>query len=86
MTNRITISLDVMGGDEANTFVADRVEVALRDANRYSGLTAKEHYLAYLGQRFRPLLLRALFLTESVSDVEMGRALLKHFIFVHLES
>ena len=60
--------------------------VALREGNRIAGLRSQEHYLAYLGQRFRPLLLRALFLTEDTDDVEMGRALLRHFIFIHLDS
>jgi len=76
----------VMGGDAANTFVSDRIEVALREGNRIAGLRTQEHYLAYLGQRFRPLLIRALYLTERETDEDMGRALLRHFIFIHLDS
>jgi DNA-directed RNA polymerase I subunit RPA2 len=76
----------VMGGDDSNTFLSDRIEVALRDGNRYAGLRSREHYLAFLGQRFRPLLVRALFLRDDTSDADMGRALLEHFIFVHLST
>ena len=74
----------LMGGDTANTFVSDRVEVALREVNRIAGLHTQAHYLAYLGQRFKPLLLRALYLTDRVSDEALGRALLEHFVFIHL--
>eukprot|EP00960_Hanusia_phi_P052352 761408-Hanusia_phi.AAC.1 len=75
---------NVVQGDATNTFVSDRIEVALRDCTKYMGLRTKEDYLAYLGQRFRVVLIRSLYLPDDISDVEIGQKLLDHYFFIHL--
>ena len=63
--------------------MSDRVEVAIRDCSKLASLRTKSHYLQYLGQRFRGLLTRTLFMDEGESDEAFGEALLQHFFFVH---
>jgi hypothetical protein len=60
--------------------------VALRDCAKLATLRTRKHYLQYLGQRFRPLLTRALFMEETQSDEEFGQALLDHYLFVHCDT
>eukprot|EP00941_MAST-03F_sp_MAST-3F-sp1_P004303 g4303.t1 len=66
-----------------DTFVADHVEVILRDGRTYGGMYSKTECLAYIGARFRILLSQGLS-TELMTDAEVGRALLHRYIFVHL--
>jgi len=72
----------VTRGDTTNTFVSDRVEVAIRDCAKLAALRTRSHYLQYLGQRFRVLLGRTLFMDDDESDEAFGEALLEHFFFV----
>lgn len=76
----------IVQSDPSNTFVSDRVEVALRDNNKYMGLRTKQDFLGYLGQRFRVILAKALYLDDSVSDIDVGQKLLDEYFFVHLDS
>lgn len=75
----------VTQGDASNTFVSDRIEVALRDCASILGPRTQADWLAYLGSRFRAVLVRALYMQDEATDQEVGEALVKHFLFVHLD-
>lgn len=62
--------------------MSDRVEVAIRDCSKLATLRTRSHYLQYLGQRFRVLLGRTLFMDDDNSDEAFGEALLERFFFV----
>lgn len=67
--------------DDQDTFVSDRVEFILRELKKFS-LFTREQCLVYLGSRFR-VALRGI-AKYSQSSLDVGKLLLKHFIFVHL--
>eukprot|EP00501_MAST-03F_sp_TOSAG23-6_P001162 GSMAST32.ASY1.ANO1.1206.1 assembled CDS len=67
----------------SSSFVADHVEVILRDGRTYGDMYSRTQCLAYLGARFRVLLQQGLS-CELMSDAQVGRALLHRHIFVHL--
>lgn len=69
--------------DTKDTFISDRVEFMLRELKRFSVFT-REQSLAYLGSRFRAALRGVA--RPSHSSVEVGKLLLKHYLFVHLKT
>lgn len=87
-----------LAGEHTNRFVADRIEVLLRGAGMDVDRTKKERAeegarqnlirtlfgqrecLAYLGKIFRVVLGEP----ASLSDVDVGRALLRRYVLVHL--
>jgi DNA-directed RNA polymerase I subunit RPA2 len=66
-------------GDESNTFLRARLEMLLRQRRRFD-LHTRDQALAFLGSRFRV----ALRMRETASDEEVGRALLRGYVLVHL--
>lgn len=73
----------VLGGDEADSYVSDRIQAILREHAAYEEpLHSSSQNLACLGRLFRPVLRPPARLT----DLEVGQTLLRRFIFVHLPS
>lgn len=70
----------LMQGKEDSTWMAQRVEGVLRDHARRK-LYTPEQCLAFLGARFHVALGAEV---EELSDVEVGRYLLKKVAFIHL--
>ncbi|KAI8099126.1 uncharacterized protein BX664DRAFT_289066 [Halteromyces radiatus] len=66
-------------GDVKNTFLTDRVELLLRSFKVYS-LYTRDDCLAYLGDKFRVIM----GLSEDMSDIDVGKELLRKIILVHL--
>lgn len=82
-TNDHEIAQGIVGtasnSDPPSSFVSDRVELLLRTYKAY-GLKTKSQTLAYLGQKFRPVLQTPL----SLSDEKTGEELLRRVILPHL--
>ena len=70
----------IVQGDTDNTFMTTRLELLLRDAKQ-TGIYSKSEYLAYLGSLFRLFLP----ISDSTSDEEAGKLLVKRFFFVHVK-
>ncbi|KAI9303075.1 hypothetical protein BJ944DRAFT_166080 [Cunninghamella echinulata] len=68
-------------GDINNTFLTDRVELLLRSFKMYS-LYTRDACLAYIGEKFRVIM----GLAEDLSDIEVGKELIRKIILVHLDS
>ena len=66
-------------GQRDNTFLTDRVELLLRTYKVY-GLATKQETLAYLGDKFRVVMM----LGADLSDVEVGKEVLRRIVLVHL--
>jgi DNA-directed RNA polymerase I subunit RPA2 len=66
-------------GDVKNTFLTDRIELLLRSFKIYS-LATRDQCLSYIGEKFRV----SMGLDDDLTDREVGLALLKKLIFVHL--
>lgn len=66
-------------GQRDDTFLTDRVELLLRTYKVY-GLHTKQETLAYLGEKFRIVMM----LGEDVTDVEVGKEVLRRIVLVHL--
>ncbi|KAI5797927.1 hypothetical protein DFH27DRAFT_515102 [Peziza echinospora] len=62
-----------------NTFLTDRVELLLRTYKVY-GLPTKQETLAYIGDKFRVVMM----LGPDVTDVEVGKEVLRRIVLVHL--
>jgi len=72
----------VLAGDRGNTYLSDRVLMLLREAKRFgAAVQSREAALAYLGARFRNVIPGV---SESLSDEQMGQALLDNFVLVHI--
>eukprot|EP00201_Polytomella_parva_P019467 CAMPEP_0175041304 /NCGR_PEP_ID=MMETSP0052_2-20121109/1831_1 /TAXON_ID=51329 ORGANISM="Polytomella parva, Strain SAG 63-3" /NCGR_SAMPLE_ID=MMETSP0052_2 /ASSEMBLY_ACC=CAM_ASM_000194 /LENGTH=1341 /DNA_ID=CAMNT_0016303785 /DNA_START=27 /DNA_END=4052 /DNA_ORIENTATION=+ len=73
----------VSAGAQDNTglhaFLAERAELLLRQADR-PGLRTRAQCVEYLGRHFRVVLK----LSPRLTDFEVGEALLKEYVFVHL--
>eukprot|EP00742_Colponemidia_sp_Colp-10_P010597 GILJ01011653.1.p1 GENE.GILJ01011653.1~~GILJ01011653.1.p1 ORF type:complete len:1142 (+),score=150.84 GILJ01011653.1:411-3428(+) len=69
----------IVQGDTQNTFVTDRVEMMLNDANKF-GVYTKEQCQAFVGAKFRILL----GLPSRYTDKEVCEYLLRQYVFVHL--
>lgn len=65
--------------DPPNSFVSDRVELLLRTYKAY-GLKTRKQTLAYLGEKFRPVLQTPL----TMSDERTGEELLRKIVLPHL--
>lgn len=63
-----------------NTFLTDRVELLLRTYKAYK-LPTMLDTLAHLGDKFRVVMQM---LAEDVSDVDVGREVLRRIVLVHL--
>lgn len=63
---------------DAEKFVADRMELMLRETRRLQ-LRKRRHFLAHLGSRFRSVMRAA----ASQDDVEVGQMLLDRHLLVH---
>ncbi|EEB08423.1 DNA-directed RNA polymerase I complex subunit Rpa2 [Schizosaccharomyces japonicus yFS275] len=69
----------IVGQETENTFLTDRVELMLRAYKSY-GLSTQTQSLQYLGSKFRVVL----GLAEDLTDVEVGRTLLRRVVLVNL--
>ena len=70
----------LIGDETKNTFLTDRVECLLRSFKEYA-LHSREDTLAYLGSKFRVVMMGA----EDESDEQVGKNLLRKVVFVHLK-
>lgn len=70
----------VLRGDHENTYLSARVELILREANKFA-VYSRDEALAYLGKHFR---FAMPYVYESMSNVEVGHMLLDEYVFVHL--
>ncbi|EIE90484.1 hypothetical protein RO3G_15195 [Rhizopus delemar RA 99-880] len=68
-------------GDTSNTFLTDRIELLLRSFKIYN-LFTRDQCLNYIGEKFRV----TMGLDEDLTNKEIGEALVKKLIFVHLDS
>ncbi|CAO1626187.1 unnamed protein product [Parajaminaea phylloscopi] len=75
------IFLDLIRGEESNTFLTDRVEMLLRGFKSYS-IFSGDQCLQYLGSKFRIVL----GCPEDWSDLHVGVFLLNNVVLVHLNS
>lgn len=80
-TNDREIFDGIVGSDTSNSFLTDRLELLLRTNKQYR-LHGKQETLAYLGDKFR-IVFNA---TPDVSDIEVGKEVLKRIVLVHLEN
>ncbi|ODQ82708.1 hypothetical protein BABINDRAFT_159233 [Babjeviella inositovora NRRL Y-12698] len=80
-TNDREIFDGVVGADSSNSFLTDRLELLLRTYKKYA-LHSKQETLAYLGDKFR-VVFNA---TPDVSDINVGKEVLKRIVLVHLDS
>ncbi|CAN3360331.1 DNA-directed RNA polymerase I subunit Rpa135p [Diutina catenulata] len=71
----------IVGADTANSFLTDRLELLLRNYKQYN-LYGKQETLAYLGDKFRVVFGA----TPDVSDVDVGREVIRRIVLVHLDS
>ena len=74
----------LLQGDYENMSLAARVELLLEDSRRWEGVRSRAQALRFLGERFRN---NVMGLSEALTDVECGSALLKRYILnilVHL--
>ncbi|KAJ1950137.1 hypothetical protein FBU59_000821 [Linderina macrospora] len=69
----------IVGGDAENIFVRDRVELLLRSGKEFNVYT-RDQALAYIGDKFRVIM----YAPEDMSNIDVGRRLLKNVIMVHL--
>ena len=67
--------------DESDAFISDRVEFIL-GALRQFALFTRDECLAYIGSRFRMAMSNLV--RPNSTPIEVGKLLLKHFVFVHL--
>jgi DNA-directed RNA polymerase I subunit RPA2 len=70
---------DITRNDASDTFVADRVELMLRQSKRLGSINTREEVLKLLGSRFR----HELRVENSISDFEAGRMLIHQYFLVH---
>ncbi|KAL0092040.1 hypothetical protein J3Q64DRAFT_1674279 [Phycomyces blakesleeanus] len=68
-------------GDIKNTFLTDRIELLLRSFKIYP-LYTRNDCLKYLGEKFRIIM----GLDDDLTDREVGEALLKKIVLVHLDN
>jgi len=71
------------GADDSDDYIADRVLFAIQEAAGGEGgvpLYSQGQCLAYLGSRFRSVLLAP----RSLSDIEVGQRLIRQHVFIHL--
>ncbi len=80
-TNDREIFDGIVGSDLSDSFLTDRLELLLRSFKNYN-LHSNQQTLAYLGDKFR-VVFNA---TPDVSDVDVGKEVLKRIVLVHLES
>ncbi|KAK6460966.1 DNA-directed RNA polymerase I [Scheffersomyces coipomensis] len=80
-TNDREIFNGIVGSDIKNSFLTDRLELLLRTFKQYN-LYSKQETLAYLGDKFR-IVFNA---TPDVSDIEVGKEVLKRIVLVHLDN
>ncbi|OWB73087.1 hypothetical protein B5S31_g2819 [[Candida] boidinii] len=78
-TNDREIFDGIVGADTGNSFLTDRLELLLRTYKNYN-LYSQQETLAYLGDKFR-IVFGA---TPDVSDVDVGREVIKRIVLVHL--
>ncbi|OWB78150.1 hypothetical protein B5S32_g2337 [[Candida] boidinii] len=78
-TNDREIFDGIVGADTSNSFLTDRLELLLRTYKNYN-LYSQQETLAYLGDKFR-IVFGA---TPDVSDVDVGREVIKRIVLVHL--
>lgn len=71
----------IVGKDTHDSFLTDRLELLLRRFKKYQ-LSLQKETLAYLGDRFRVVFGAA----DDVSDVEVGKEVLRRIVLVHLDS
>ena len=73
----------ILGGNTGNTHLSDRLLLLLRGAKSYGrALVSQQSTLTYLGERFRSVLPD---LPPGASDVQVGEALLRGYVLVHIE-
>jgi DNA-directed RNA polymerase I subunit RPA2 len=68
-------------GDTSNTFLTDRIELLLRSFKIYN-LFTRDQCLNYIGEKFRV----TMGLDDDLTNKEIGEALVKKLIFVHLDN
>ncbi len=78
-TNDKEIFDGIIGHETHNSFLTDRLELLLRGSKKYN-LHSQKEALNYLGDKFRS----ALNVPENVSDIEVGKELLRRVVLVHL--
>ena len=82
-TNDHEIAQGIIGvsssSDPPSSFVSDRVELLLRTYKAY-GLKTRQQTLAYLGEKFRPVLQTPI----TLSDEKTGEELLRRVVLPHL--
>lgn len=78
-TNDREIFDGIVGADTANSFLTDRLELLLRSYKKYN-LSSQSQTLAFLGDKFRVVLGA----TPDVSDVEVGKEVIRRIVLVHL--
>ncbi|ODV96448.1 hypothetical protein PACTADRAFT_16580 [Pachysolen tannophilus NRRL Y-2460] len=78
-TNDREIFDGIVGSDTTNSFLTDRLELLLRTYKNYN-LYSQQETLAFLGDKFR-VVFNA---TPDLSDVEVGKEVLKRIVLVHL--
>ncbi|EGV64922.1 DNA-directed RNA polymerase I subunit rpa2 [Yamadazyma tenuis] len=72
----------IIGTDLSNSFLTDRLELLLRTYNKSYNLYSNQETLAYLGDKFRVVFDG----TPDMSDIEVGKLVLKRIVLVHLDS
>lgn len=72
----------VMRGDHKNTYLSARMELILRESKRFQVYT-REEALVYLGSHFRSVMP---YLSDDMTDMQVGSRLLENFVFVHIGS
>lgn len=80
-TNDREIFDGIIGSDTKDSFLTDRLELLLRTYQQNHKLYGQRETLAYLGDKFR-IVFGA---TPDVSDIEVGKEVLKRIVLVHLE-
>lgn len=78
-TNDRSIFDGIVGTETTNSFLTDRLELLLRSYKSYN-LYSQQETLAYLGDKFRVVFGSP----PDVTDVEVGREVLRKIILVHL--
>lgn len=78
-TNDREIFDGIVGADQKNSFLTDRLELLLRTYKHYQ-LDSQQETLRYLGDKFRVVFGA----TPDVSDVEVGKLVLQRIVLVHL--
>ncbi|CAH2355586.1 DNA-directed RNA polymerase I subunit Rpa135p [[Candida] railenensis] len=81
-TNDREIFDGIIGADTSDSFLTDRIELLLRTYQQNYNLYGQQETLAYLGDKFR-IVFGA---SPDVSDIEVGKEVLKRIVLVHLDS